>query len=156
MSRKSWYEFTSKAPDNATIMIYGEIGKGGVTAVDFLQELNSIQTSNINIRVHSLGGNAFDGMMIYEALKASKATVNIQVDGVAASIASTICMAGRVTMAKSAMMMIHMPYSMSGGSADELRSSADALDQICGNMIEAYSGKTKIQANELTTDVPFL
>lgn len=149
MPRKSWYTFTNKAPENTTIMMYGEIGKGGVRAIDFLQELSAISASKINIRVHSPGGNVFDGMVIYEGLKESKADINFQVDGVAASIASTICMAGKVTMAKSAMMMIHQPFSMSGGNIDELQSSIDALSQISANMVDAYNAKTGIKPDQI-------
>jgi ATP-dependent protease ClpP protease subunit len=150
VKKSPWFNFVSKAPDNATVMIYGEIGKNGVSAIDFIQELNAIAASKINVRMHSPGGDVFGGMLIYEALKASKAEVNIQVDGVAASIASAICMAGKVTMAKSAMMMVHRPYAMSGGNAEEMRSACDALDQIAGNMVDAYSGKTGIPAAQIT------
>jgi len=150
MKKSPWFNFVSKAPDNATVMMYGAIGGGGIDALDFIQELNSIAASKINIRMHSPGGDVFGGMLIYEALKASKAEIDIQVDGLAASIASTICMAGRVTMAKSAMMMIHRPYSVTGGNSEEMRSRCDALDQIAANMTDAYSEKTKLSAAKIT------
>jgi ATP-dependent protease ClpP protease subunit len=153
MPKKPWFNFISKAPDCCSMMMYGQIGKDkegkGVSAAEFLQELSAISPSKISVRMHSPGGNVFEGMMIYDGLASSGAQIDFQVDGVAASIASTICMAGTVTMAKSAMMMVHQPYSCSGGNVDELKSTMSALDQVSHNMVTAYCAKTGLSQGDV-------
>ena len=83
---KNWYEIKASAED-ATIYVYDEISAYGVSANQFCQDLREVNAKNINLRINSPGGNVFDGVTIHNALKDHPATVNVQVDGLAASIA---------------------------------------------------------------------
>lgn len=141
---KSWYNIQASADGtDATIYVYDEISAWGVSAKQFCDDLNGITASNINLRLNSPGGNVFDGVTIHNALKSHKASINVQVDGLAASIASVIAMAGdKITMAQNAMMMIHNAWSLAIGNATELRKTADVLDKIDGTLVNTYSERT--------------
>lgn len=142
-----------KATDNevAEIHIDGEIVSeklwdSDVSATDFrdsLKELGPVKT--INMSINSPGGSVFDGIAIYNMLKKNPATVNVTVEGLAASIASVIAMAGdTLTMDTGSMLMIHNPFTMAVGNASELREMADTLDQIRESSVNIYHEKTGI------------
>lgn len=108
-----WY--TIKAADvrgAADISIYEEIGGFGVTAKQFAEDLKALgDVSHINLRIHSPGGDVFEGIAIYNLLRNHPADITVYIDGVAASMASVVAMAGdRVVMPENAMMMIHKPW----------------------------------------------
>jgi ATP-dependent protease ClpP protease subunit len=131
--------------DEAVVEIYDEIGMWGVTAADFTAALDALpkSTKTINLRINSPGGGVFAGLTIANRLRAHKATVNVTVDGVAASIASVIAMAGdHVTMARGSQMMIHNPSGVVLGGAADMRKMADVLDQLARDSIaDAYRAK---------------
>jgi ATP-dependent protease ClpP protease subunit len=140
MSR-SWYEIRDAA-DVAEVMLYDAIGAFGVTAAQFVKDLQGIRAKAINLRVNSPGGDVFDGVAIYNSLKDHKATVNVVVDGLAASSASFITQAGdSVLMATGATMMIHEPFGMTlGDSADHAKMS-ETLDKMGGTIASLYAGR---------------
>ena len=142
--KKNWYRIENNASaDEATCYIYDEIGGWGITANQFCQDLNTITAKTITLKMNSPGGNVFDGTTIHNALKDHPACVNVQVDGLAASIASVIAMAGdKITMAKNAMMMIHNAWSGIYGNAEEMRKCADVLDKIDGTLGNTYADRT--------------
>jgi ATP-dependent Clp protease protease subunit len=110
---------------------------------DELKELGDVET--INVSINSPGGSVFDGISIYNMLKNHKATINVSVEGLAASIASVIAMAGdTLTMNTGSMLMIHNPWTFTQGNANELRDTADLLDKLGGNAIDIYSKRTGI------------
>lgn len=83
-------------------------------------------------------------------LKRHKAHVNVYIDGLAASIASVVAMAGdKVIMPKNAMMMIHNPWTIAIGNAEDFRKLADDLDQIRESIVEAYKRKTILDEDEI-------
>lgn len=134
---------------NATVMIYGPIDADGfgVSAADFLAELAALgPLDRLDVRLNSGGGAVFEGLAIYNAICRHPARSRVtHVDGIAASIASLIAMAGdHVLMAENAMLMIHSPWAPTGGNSEELRKTADTLDQVRGVMLTAYqrSGKS--------------
>ena len=136
----------------AEILIYDIIGEDflgeGVTAKGIVQELAALPQSvdTILLRINSPGGDVFDGIAIMNALLQQNRTVKVQVDGLCASIASVIAMAGStITMAATAQLMIHNPWTLSMGDASDLRKTADLLDKVRdASMLPAYarSGKT--------------
>lgn len=131
------------AEDPATLSIYDEIGFWGVQAKDFISDLGKVTAKAINLEINSPGGDVFAGIAIYNALKASGKTINAKVMGVAASAASLIAMAGdTIEMPKNTFMMVHNPWSMAIGNADELRETADTLDKIGGALEATYVAKT--------------
>jgi ATP-dependent protease ClpP protease subunit len=91
---KRWFDFRAQAK-GAEIVIYDEIGAFGIPAKAFLDELKALgPVAELTVRVNSPGGSVFDGVAIYNALKRHRATVTVWIDGIAASIASMIAMAG--------------------------------------------------------------
>lgn len=142
-----WYEIKNKA-DKAEIWIYEEIGEdfwtgGGVTAKNFQKELSAIKAGQIDLHINSPGGAVFDGITIYNLLKQHPANVTTYIDGIAASIASVIALAGdKIVMAANALYMIHNPSGMVMGTAEDMRTFADTLDKVGGTMVTAYTGKT--------------
>ena len=142
-----WYTINAKA-DKAEIWIYEMIGEdfwtgGGVTAKSFQKELSGIKASQIDLHINSPGGVVFDGVTIYNLIKQHPATVTTYIDGLAASIASVIALAGdKVIMAANALYMVHNPTGLAMGTANDMRSLADVLDKIAGTMVGTYVSKT--------------
>jgi ATP-dependent Clp endopeptidase proteolytic subunit ClpP len=144
---KPFYEIKAAAKDRAELWIYEQIGEDwfgdGVTARGLVQELAALKVKNIDLHINSPGGSVFDGQAIYNALKNHPATVTTYIDGIAASIASVIALAGdRVVMSESALFMIHNPYGMAVGDAAALLKMADALEKVGGSIALAYTGKS--------------
>lgn len=136
----TWYEIKNLAPDIATVFIMDEIGEWGVTASDFTRELRDIKTSTIELHISSNGGSVFDGLAILNALRNHSATVNVVIDGIAASAASFIAMAGdTVKMSPNAVMMIHDAAAAMWGNADEMRAMADMLEKTSDNIAAIYA-----------------
>lgn len=139
----------------AEIYLYDEIGGGmwggGISAKQFAEDLKSLgKIDTLNVRVNSPGGDVFDGLAIYNTLKRHPANVIMDIDGMALSIASVIVMAGnQVNMAKNAMMMIHDPWTVSAGTADDFRKQADLMDQVKGNLVTTYADRTKMDEAEI-------
>lgn len=151
-NNQSWYSIKAKANDTAEISIYDEIGFWGVSAASFAQDLKSCGNNlkQINLHIHSPGGDVFDGIAIYNLLKNYPANVTVYIDGLAASMASVIAMAGNeVIMPENAMMMIHKPWGIQGGDAEDMRKYADLLDKVENTLIPAYASKTGKTPEEL-------
>lgn len=147
----SWYSIRAAATGTAEIFLYGDIGAWGITAQQFARDLQALgDVSNITLRIHSPGGDVFEGIAIYNLLKHHPATVDGYIDGLAASMGSVIAMACNVLrMPANAMMMIHKPWGAAGGNAEEMRSYADLLDKVEGTLMGAYTAKTGKSAEEL-------
>jgi len=133
---------------SAELLIYGDIGESwagsSVSAKEVVDTLNALSgVTEINVRINSAGGSVTDGLAIYNALRRHPARKLVTIDGVAASIASLIAMAGDVVaMPRTSLLMIHAPWSTTTGNADELRRFADVLDGWSSTMAEAYSAKS--------------
>ncbi|SUT93652.1 Clp-like protease [[Actinobacillus] rossii] len=142
---KNWYSINAKSQEKAEISIYDEIGFWGVTAQQFAKDLKALGNNlkQINLHIHSPGGDVFDGIAIYNLLKNHPANKTVYIDGLAASMASVIAMAGNeIIMPENAMMMIHKPWGIQGGDADDMRKYADLLDKVESTLITAYTAKT--------------
>lgn len=128
-----WYTIKALGVRGAAeISIYEEIGGFGITAKKFAEDLKALgDVSHIDLRIHSPGGDVFEGIAIYNLLRNHPAEITVYIDGVAASMASVVAMAGdRVVMPENAMMMIHKPWGISGGNAGDMRDYADLLDKV--------------------------
>lgn len=147
---KSWYTINARAGGVATVTLYDEIGAFGITARDFAEELSTLgRVSQIDLHIHSPGGDVFEGLAIYNLLKNHQARIVVTVDGVAASMASVIAMAGdRVRMPENAMMMIHRPRGIAGGESSDIRRYADLMDKLEETLIPAYTAKTGKRARK--------
>lgn len=138
--RQDWYRITNKAANSAELYIYDEIGYWGISASDLVNELKSLDVSTIELRINSPGGEVFDGMAIFNALKGHKATVNVTIDGLAASAASFIAMSGdHITMNRGSQMMIHDGMALVAGNAAEMREMADMLDRTSDSIAALYA-----------------
>lgn len=156
--QKQWFEINAKGEDAKTADIYlyediGEFWGEGMGAKRFADELNALgKLDAINLFINSSGGSVFDGVAIYNTLKRHPATVNVKIDGIAASIASVIAMAGdTITMAENGWMMIHDPWVMAMGNARELRDQADVLDKVGKGLVDTYAGRTGLDAGEIAS-----
>ena len=134
----------------AEIYIYDSIGGFGISANEFIDELKSLgDVETINLRIASGGGSIVEGNTIFNALKRHSAKVVTHVDSLAASMASVIAMAGdEIHMAANALLMIHNPWTMSMGGAEQLRKDADLLDKMESNIRTSY-GRSNLSAEEL-------
>ena len=137
-----WFRFENKSSDETDIYIYDEISWWGTSADTFIRDLRDIKAGTINLHLNSPGGDVFDGLAIRTALRQHPATVNVSVDGIAASIASVIATAGdKVTMATGSMMMVHDPWALVVGNAADMRQTADALDKMAESIATTYVEK---------------
>lgn len=127
------------------LWVHGEIGENGISSKHVLQALDSQPAvSRIEVSINSSGGGAGDGMAIYNILKRHPAKVFVTIDGIAASAASVIAMAGdEIVMPVGSVMMLHDP-SITGadGTADRLDEIAEALRKIAASMAEIYAART--------------
>lgn len=141
-----WYKITAKADGGksaAKVYIYDEIGGWfGVSAAEFVREINALDVEEIEFHINSPGGSAFDGIAIRTALKQHAATVTTFVDGLAASAASLAAMGGdTVTMATGSQMMIHDASGLCMGNADDMRQLAGVLDKVSDSYAGIYASK---------------
>lgn len=149
-----WYKIENKS-DKSEIWIYEMIGEdfwtgGGVTAKNFQKELSEIKASQIDLHINSPGGDVFDGITIYNLLKQHSAKVTTYIDGLAASIASVIALAGdQIYMAENSLFMIHNPYGMVMGDSFDMRKMADTLDTVRDSISKAYISKTGKDESEI-------
>jgi ATP-dependent Clp protease protease subunit len=135
----------------AELLLYGPISESSwwgdeITPKQFNDDLLALgDVKEIKVRINSPGGDVFAAAAIYNSLKQHPAQVHTYVDGLAASAASVIAMAGdRVTMPAASMMMIHNPITIAMGDAREMRATADVLDKVRDTIIEAYQSKTSM------------
>lgn len=122
------------------------------SAAGFRNALKSLgDVKNINLHINSPGGSVFEGIAIYNMLKQNSAHINVYIDGLAASIASVIAMSGdAIFMPSNSMMMVHNPWVMAIGNANELRKQADDLDQITKSSVQTYLAKAGNKLDEKT------
>lgn len=138
--RNDWFKISNVTPTSAEVMIYDEIGYFGVTANDFVNQISALDVEELTVKINSPGGEVFDGIAIYNALKDHKATVNVQIDGLAASAASFIAQAGdTIAIQRNASMMIHDAAGLAIGNATDMRELADLLDGASDNIADIYS-----------------
>jgi ATP-dependent protease ClpP protease subunit len=144
---KSWYTFQASGEaeqQTIEVFVYGEIGTWGVSANQFVQDLRAMDdgVSPVVVAFNSIGGDLFDGLAIHNALSRLGERCTGRIDALAASAASVaVCGAHRVVIAANAMLMIHNPYTFTGGDAEDFRRVADVLDQTLEAIIAAYKSK---------------
>jgi len=151
LDKPDWYRIEAKDDDNnAEIIIYDVVGWPYIDAFDLIRNLGTIKAKNISVRINSPGGDVFDGVAIFNALKEHPAHVTTKIEGLAASIASIIALAGDEVQAhKNAMYMVHDPWVLAAGNQYDLREIADILGKIGGNMLDIYYDKSNIGKREL-------
>tara|TARA_R100001440_G_scaffold59352_1_gene79124 strand:+ start:6950 stop:7936 length:987 start_codon:yes stop_codon:yes gene_type:complete len=147
----NWYDFQNKA-EVVEISIYDEIGDYGTSAKQFIDDLKSVGSKDITIRMNSVGGSVFDGLAIYNVLRSHQGYVKVKIEGLSASIASIIALAGDdIEMAENGFFMIHNPFGKSMGGADDMRKTADLLDKIKQELINIYANKTQLSEETISS-----
>ena len=139
----TWYDIRARA-SGAEVAIYDEIGAHGVTAKGFLAELGALPAGTpVDLRLNSPGGSVFDAVAIHNALKRHDGPVTVWIDGIAASAASYVAMAGdEIVMPENAFLMIHDPAGLVMGTAEDMRAMAEELDKVKGSLVAGYAAKS--------------
>tara|TARA_B110000902_G_C14235895_1_gene560617 strand:- start:242 stop:1270 length:1029 start_codon:yes stop_codon:yes gene_type:complete len=150
---KSWYTMPTieaKSGKSTHIHIYDEIGVHGVTAKGFLEDLKGLKGKDITVHVNSAGGDVFQGQAIHSALKSYTGKVTVKIEGLAASMATIIALAGdKVEMTANSLFMIHSPMSNVFGSKAVMRKQISALEKVESAMLAVYSNKTKMSDDKI-------
>jgi ATP-dependent protease ClpP protease subunit len=149
MNRRGQYQIrnATDSPSATEILLYDEIGEDpwfgtGVSAKQFVEDLNAIETDEIHLRINSPGGNVFEGVAMLNAVRRHKAKVTVFVDGLAASAASVLAMGGdEVVMSRNAELMIHDAWGIAIGNEDEMTKMATDLARASNNLASAYADK---------------
>lgn len=142
----AWVDEENKNEEVTPVYIYDEIGTSwwgdSTSSAEFIQQIGAIHSSRIELHLNSPGGDIFDGVAIYNALKSHPAKVTVIVDALAASAASFIAQAGdEIIMTKAASMMIHDGSAMAWGPAAVMRDTADLLDKLSNTVAEIYADR---------------
>lgn len=139
----AWYRIDNKAGEPAALYIFDEINPmWGIGAQDVVNELKTLDAPAIDVHINSPGGNVFDGIAIMNALRNHKASITVKVDGLAASIASVIAMAGdSIVMSLGSQMMVHNPSGFAMGDAKTMRELADTLDKSRASIASIYADR---------------
>lgn len=158
--KNQYFDFVKASETKGEIFIYGDIVPDGyeqgedTSAGSFRDALAAFDgMSEIDIRINSGGGDVFTAVAIYNILKRHKAKTNVYIDGLAASAASVIAMAGdTVTMPSNAMLMIHNAWTFAIGNHHDLRKSADDLERINNSTVkQSYMSRNEaIEESDIT------
>ncbi len=152
------FRIVSKSATKAEIVIYAPIGESfwgdSVSAKSFSEELKKLDptVNEIDVRINSPGGDVFDGIAIYNRLKQHKAKITVYIDGLAASIASIIALAGdEVIMGEGALFMIHLPWTVAMGNRMDFDNMVNRLMDVEEQLISIYTKKTGMDRAEIKT-----
>jgi ATP-dependent Clp endopeptidase proteolytic subunit ClpP len=153
LARPQWgFALRGEGTDTVEIDVYDAIGDywgdGSISARTVRNTLRSAQDAKtIKLKVNSLGGEVFDGLAIYNQLKNHSARKVVEIDGVAASMASILAMAGdEIHMPEASWMMIHNPWGFGIGESGDIRALADLLDKQKAALVNIYAERTGVSA----------
>jgi ATP-dependent protease ClpP protease subunit len=151
---RPWFRIDARAEaqsadesKSADVFIYDEIGEsfwgGGVSAQTMATELAALDVDELNVYINSPGGAAWDGIAIMNAIRRHRAHVTVHVDGLAASAASVIAMAGdRIVMNRGSQLMIHDASGGAYGNAELMDEVATILHKLSDSIADVYAGRT--------------
>lgn len=150
------FECKAMGENTAKLTIYGDIGQSlwseSVTARDVENALKDVQAKELHVHINSYGGDAFDGIAIYNQLRDHGAKVTVHVDGIAASAASIIAMAGdEIVMGVGAMLMIHQAWTMGYGNKTDLQKVVNSLEGLDKSITDVYMSRFKGEQAEIQT-----
>jgi ATP-dependent Clp protease protease subunit len=153
-----YWELTA-GTDDADLYIFGDIDSWGScgekdnpdrNASEIVSALRDLTAKNLNVHINSYGGDVKEGLAIYNTLRNSGKNVTTICDGFACSIASVIFMAGtQRIMNDASLLMIHNPWTLAIGNAEEMRKQADDLDIIAQASVEAYKANSCLLDDEI-------
>ena len=155
MKRKFWNWVRNENDESRTLFLNGEISDetwygDEVTPKMFKEELQDGE-GDITVWINSPGGDVFAAAQIYNMLMDYKGNVTVKIDGLAASAASVIAMAGTEgQMSPVAMMMIHNPATIAIGDSSEMKKAIDMLDEVKESIMNAYEIKTGLSRSRIS------
>lgn len=150
IEKPDWYSLKAATEDEAEIVIYDYIGWPYNDPVDLVRALGELGPQSVTVRINSPGGDVFDGMAIFNALRSHKGRVTTRIEGLAASMASIIALAGKEVQAyANTMFMIHNPRVVVAGDHDDLREVADIVEKMRNNMVDVYAQASGVGKKEL-------
>lgn len=141
--------------DDSTITMFEVIGEdwwtgGGVTAKRISAALRSIGDKDVTVKINSPGGDMYEGIAIYNLLRAHKAKVTVEVLGWAASAASIIAMAGdEIRMGLGTFMMVHNAWGVVIGNRHDMREAATLFDGFDSAIVDIYEARTGLKRAEI-------
>lgn len=146
MKDNKYFSMVKNSGTNAEIFIYGDIssesyrGESDTSAISFKKELDALgDVKQIDLHINSGGGDVFESYAIYNMLNRHKATIDVYIDGLAASGASVIAMAGKtIHMPENSYLMIHNAWTVASGDYRDLEKSAKVIKSITENLRKAY------------------
>jgi ATP-dependent Clp protease protease subunit len=150
-----FWNWVKNEDDSRSLIIGGVIAEESwwgdeVTPAQFKSELVS-GSGDITVWINSPGGDCVAASQIYTMLMDYKGDVTVKIDGIAASAASVIAMAGtKVQMAPTALMMVHNPLTVAIGDSDEMQKAIDMLGEVKNSIINVYEIKTGLTRKELS------
>lgn len=149
---KSWFKVHNSTNGEVRIDLMEEIGGWGISARDFRAALNTLGKSQaIHLHINSDGGDILEGNEVYNALLEHEGTVRVSIGALAASMASVIAMAGNpISIAKNGWLMIHNPWTIAMGDADEFKKIAGVLDEMKTSIIDAYRSQTDLPEKDIS------
>lgn len=163
-----FWQFRAQAgnPKIGELLIYGPIASESwwgdeVTPVIFREQLEALgDVDEIHVFINSDGGDVFAAQAMLSMLKRHQAKIVVYVDGIAASSASVVAMAGDVViMPANAMMMVHKVWTIAQGNEDDFRKMADDLAQVGKSVTAAYQEKTELpedQINDILAEAKYM
>lgn len=150
------YRMAKRGSDRAEVYLYGVIGQDwfgdGITAKRFADDLKALGKGikTIDLRINSEGGDVFAGKAMYSLLVEHEAKIVVHIDGLAASAASFIAMAGEeINIAEGAFVMIHEAWTVAIGGADDMRRTAGLLETVNETIVEVYVARTKNKTDDV-------
>jgi ATP-dependent Clp protease protease subunit len=155
---KTPLQVRSESATKAEIVLYAGIGQdywgdgSMVSAKQFSDELKSLPktVNELTVRINSPGGDVFDGVTIYNRIKQFDGTVNVIIDGLAASIASIIALAGdNISIGEGALYMVHLPWTFAYGNRMELDNIVNRLMDVEDQMLGIYAKKSGLDRSEI-------
>ncbi|MDR1875729.1 MAG: Clp protease ClpP [Synergistaceae bacterium] len=146
------WKIAAKNEAEAEIMLFDDIGQWwGKSAKDFVKEIKDLgDITKITLRINSGGGDVFEAQAMYSYLRTHRAHKTVRIDGLAASAASVLAMAGdKIIMPSNALMMIHNPSTVVWGEAEEMRKVAGFLDKVRDAISAVYRAKTGLSEEKI-------
>ncbi len=132
------------------IVIYDEVGYFGITAGAVHDRLQEANGADVRVLINSYGGDVYDGIAIYNQLVGYSGLISVRIDGIAASAASLIAMAGdQIAIAENAELMIHKAWTIGWGNSTDMTEIAARLEQIDGNLAATYAARTGVDTAEI-------
>ncbi|MFB0491959.1 ATP-dependent Clp endopeptidase proteolytic subunit ClpP [Methylobacterium sp. OAE515] len=145
---------------NGEIMLYGVVDSyldpydpvgAIVRSLDVMGSIIELADQpRLSVRINSPGGNVMEGLSIFNALRNAGKPIDVHIDAMAASIASVIAMAGdTITIADTGTIMIHNPWDVAIGDAEDMRQRADEIDRLKAIVVDIYAKRTGLDPAEI-------